>query len=97
MTKNKPLDTPAQVVAAAGPHAFPFVFNDGQADVAVYGMRLRDYFATHAPVSLADAVTVFGTYPDMNSDTERAAFMSVWSLLRYEYADAMLAQRSEGS
>lgn len=63
----------------------------------VYGMSLRDYLAAHSPIVGNDVVQSLGSYPDMKDDVERTQFMDRWAELRYEYADAMLAQRSEGS
>ncbi|MBS7703283.1 hypothetical protein [Chelatococcus asaccharovorans] len=56
------------------------------------GMCLRDYYAAHAPVDYLAAMAVHGGRPNLNNDQERAAFFAVWALMRYEYADAMIAE-----
>ncbi|WP_404291476.1 hypothetical protein ACD578_05215 [Microvirga sp. RSM25] len=58
------------------------------------GMTLRDYLAAHAPISFEMAAQVFGDVPPFN-DANRAAFLAVWALVRYEYADQMLRERAE--
>lgn len=55
---------------------------------------LRDEFAMNAPVGFDEARNAFGSTPELGSDGERAAFFAVWTLLRYEYADAMLHERA---
>lgn len=59
------------------------------------GMALRDYFAAHAPITFDNACNTYGCQPNLNSDSERAAFFAVWAFLRCEYADAMLAERQK--
>lgn len=59
------------------------------------GMTLRDYFAAHAPVSYEAARHVYGGDGMWNDDCSRAAFFAVWTMLRYEYADAMIEARDE--
>lgn len=65
------------------------------------GMTLRDYLAAHAPVGATMALAVWGKDSQLAGppadDKARAAFMAVWALLRYEYADAMLAERKESA
>lgn len=58
------------------------------------GMTLRDYFAAHAPVSFEMACQCWGDHSPQTDDRARASFAAVWALLRYEYADAMLAERN---
>lgn len=61
------------------------------------GMTLRDYFAAHAPVTLFDAAMTCGwdslEAATMPKDEYRVTLWSVMTLMRYEYADAMLAAR----
>jgi hypothetical protein len=59
-------------------------------------MTLRDWFAGQAPVPLGDAARVCGWPPEFNltTDSERATLWAVMAMLRYEYADAMLVERS---
>lgn len=61
------------------------------------GASKRDYFAASAPVGFGVVLRVWGD-PDVNlhDDTTRRAFMSVWAMLRGEYADAMLAEGGQG-
>lgn len=54
------------------------------------GLSLRDYFAAHAPIDWHNARAAFDRQP-YNDD--RAEFYALWVRLRYEWADAMLAQR----
>lgn len=56
------------------------------------GMTLRDYFAAHAPITLADAVSVL-EHSNAPSCTiyETLAYLAK---LRTDYADAMIAARA---
>ena len=91
-----------------GGPAFPFDEKNG--DGTHYhshaGMSLRDHFATHAPVSITDAFLSLNLHvnaPTVEAGLARALInesdtqlvMLALSNLRYEYADAMLAQRSK--
>lgn len=65
------------------------------------GMSLRDWFAGQAPVTMQDAALACG-WADLRdgstcSDSNRATIWAVMSMLRYEYADAMLAARKGGA
>ena len=62
-------------------------------DNGTEGMLLRDYYAANAPVDYALVTKIFGSGIP-NDDKGREVFFSVWALLRHEYADAMLAERS---
>lgn len=58
------------------------------------GMSLRDYYAAHAPISMDDAAIACG-WRDLNDAgaTQGDARTTIWAvmtLMRYEYADAML-------
>jgi hypothetical protein len=69
----------------------PFHFEEDGANLFHPGITTREYLAAHAPVDLACAVTSYGaSFPQ--DDKGRAAFFAVWSMLRYEYADAMLSE-----
>ena len=63
------------------------------------GMTLRDYFAAQAPVTLFDAAMSCGwdslAAANMGQDSYRATLWAVMTLMRYEYADAMLSARQE--
>ena len=58
------------------------------------GMSRREYFAAHAPITFEDAVNLIET-ADPNTDKERAIIMAILCLMRFEYADAMLAERNK--
>lgn len=60
------------------------------------GMSLLDYLAAHAPIDFNAAVNAWGSENiNLTNDSEREAFMSMWSYLRYEYAHAMLVERKD--
>ncbi|RKQ70157.1 hypothetical protein [Oceanibaculum indicum] len=59
------------------------------------GMSLRDYFAVHAPITFDQTLLVWGGDVALSKDPDRASFFAVWSLLRYQYADAMLTERAD--
>lgn len=46
--------------------------------------------AALSPVTYDIAVKAFGQDPDLCDDVARAAFFSVWALLKCEFADAMV-------
>lgn len=76
------------------PPAFPI--RDLNEHPGPTGMTLRDWFAGHAPITIADAALVGGwneteTFSD---DLTRGIMFSTLALMRYEYADAMLNERS---
>lgn len=57
----------------------------------------RDYFAATAPVTVQDAIDVSG-YKDrdcLKHDADRNVVFAVLTTMRYEYADAMLAERKQ--
>ena len=58
--------------------------------MAAWDQRQRFYMAANVPFEVA--VMAFGSQPNLNNDTERAAFMAVWAMLRVELGDAMLRQ-----
>lgn len=60
------------------------------------GMSLRDYFASNSPVTFNDVKKVYGDEnPEMNDDLVRKVILGVWSMMNYEYADSMLAERNK--
>jgi hypothetical protein len=63
--------------------------------LAYHGMSLRDYFAANAPVSFDDVMRFSGRVLTPVGAEDRAIFMSVWTKLRYEYADAMMQHREK--
>ncbi len=56
------------------------------------GLTKREYFATNAaPFELA--LRVFGgSPPNWHSDSERITFFSIWAMLNFEIADAMIEE-----
>lgn len=80
------------------PPAFPQVGNPTWGMEPSPGMTLRDWFAGQAPVTLFDAAVACGwsaiDAADMPRDDYRATLWAVMTLMRYEYADAMLAARA---
>lgn len=61
------------------------------------GMTLRDWFAGQAPITWGTALQMCG-FPnetDICIDSNRATIMAVMAMARFEYADAMLAERAK--
>lgn len=90
----RPIALPERVMSKIdqGGQAFPthpILYSSADAYHA-QGMSLRDYFASTAPVTLADAERVTGGRLRLNNDGDRAAVMAILALMRFEYADAML-------
>jgi hypothetical protein len=57
---------------------------------------LRDEFAMRAPVELLMVHAVWGDGEvNLSDTTTRRAFLAVWAMLCYEWADAILEQRAE--
>jgi hypothetical protein len=80
--------------ALANPFAFPSpACGDWSPE---YGMTLRDWFAGQAPITIRDAVTSCSGRMFIDVPADRAFLFKVLSTLRYEYADAMLAERAKG-
>lgn len=52
------------------------------------GMTLRDYFAAHAPIGVADANEAF--YREHGRNARTSEMLDVLARLRIAYADAML-------
>lgn len=55
------------------------------------GMTLRDYFAAHAPIGVADANEAF--YREHGRNARTSEMLDVLARLRIAYADAMLKAR----
>ena len=70
--------------------AFPVTAGN---NVFATGANLRDWFAAQAPITFEVVMLTYGGEPHITQDVDRAAFFAVWAMLRYEYADAMLAAR----
>jgi hypothetical protein len=81
------------------PAAFPNTGNPTWGQEPEYGMSLRDWFAGQAPVTLFDAAMACGwdslEAAKMDQDSYRSTLWAVMTLMRYEYADAMLAARGD--
>jgi hypothetical protein len=73
-----------------GGPAFPW---PGDITAGRGGMTLRDYFAAQAPIDQSQAIFALRRSVDFGSMKDVAFFMSYWTKLRYEYADAMLEAR----
>lgn len=57
-------------------------------------IALRDQFAATAPITLDQVLAVSGDPDaDMQGDHTRVAVYALWAIMRYEYADAMMAER----
>lgn len=66
---------------------------DGQS-VSFFGMTVRDYFMAHAPFDIGHAAQMLGLdFDQLGTDTNRAMAMGILTLMRREYADAMLKER----
>lgn len=66
--------------------------DDGSHHYSHSGMTQLEYFAAHAPISLADAVNCYGSRPNLNDDADRAGFFATWAWMRIEFAKAMVAE-----
>ena len=65
--------------------------------VAISGMTLRDWFAGQAPVTREDVLRFIG-WPEektLHNKDDSNVFWMAMSLMRYEYADAMMKERQE--
>lgn len=61
-----------------------------------YEQDLRDDLAMNAPINFHLALSVWGDASvNLCDDKTRRCFNGVWSMLRYEYADAMLEARKK--
>lgn len=68
-----------------------------------FGMSLRDYFAIHAPEPSKEAVSLVMRMEQMqnphnepyHNKVQRRSEREIVCALRYEFADAMLAERSK--
>lgn len=86
--------------AGENPAVFPEGVSMGSLTAVSGGLTLRDWLAGEAPVTLYDAAVTCGwsglQAVDMPKDDYRATLWAVMALMRYEYADAMLAERAKG-
>ena len=74
-----------------GGPAFPTVDANRAEDYGTYGMTLRDYFAAHAPIDVADANEAF--YRTHGRSPRTSEMLDTLAGLRSMYADAMLKAR----
>lgn len=87
-----------------GGPAFPSVLysHERAENWSTDGMSLRDWFATQCPLTMPEAWQVWTNRSDfpfhrtISSAEERQPFFEYFALLRFEYADAMLAERAKG-
>ena len=61
------------------------------------GLMIRDWLAAQAPITDQMAAYAMGLDDgiDLTCDLNRHALFAVWAMMRYEMADAMLAERSK--
>lgn len=73
------------------PQAFPSDYN------ARRGMTLRDYFATHCPLTYSEAWKIWTAreFKTLGEQSEHGPFLAFYAGLRCDYADAMLKARTE--
>lgn len=86
-----------------GGPAFPFPSDDGPGQFQPSrGMTLRDWFASQCPLTVQEAWGIWTSRESLPflrtvaSANERAPFFEYFAMLRFEYADAMLAERAKG-
>jgi len=72
--------------------AFPFK----DSEFGLQRMSMLDYLAANAPVTFEMAMKSWGD-EDVNlvDDGNRKAFFAMWAYLTYEYAEAMMEERSD--
>lgn len=63
------------------------------ATTAVEESVRRDHFAACAPINFDIVGKIFGGEASVAVDGDRAAFMAVWAMVSFEYADAMMEAR----
>lgn len=78
-----------------GGPAFPVqeLNGDGSPATLVLGMSLRDYFATHSPFGINQALDVMHGVGNREAAAEVSAISKILAELNYKYADAMLEER----
>jgi hypothetical protein len=74
------------------PPAFPITPETHEMGEYWQGMTLRDYFAAHAPITLADSYHAFMQKPDIGEPTKEQLMQDL-AESRYAYATAMLKAR----
>lgn len=86
-------------VGEKSPAAFAFPQSERLGDIARSsgGMTLRQYFAAHAPFTLADArIAYCASTNDYNSPTPDE-LMDALAIMRWCYADSMLQYQHNGN
>ena len=85
---------------ADGGPAFPVV--DGSNYNAAYGMSLRDWFATHAredelilPGTVKESTELLGVSVEEYTANAKRYWYHIVTKARYEWADAMIAEREK--
>lgn len=87
-------------IKTGGP-AFPELGNVGHNSdwQSENGMTLREYFAAHCPITMREAYETWrhsgNVLYGLSYSTERRGFMEWWAIIRFEYADAMIAARED--
>lgn len=75
------------------PPVMAFPFKDSEFGLQT-GMSLLDYYAANAPITFEMALKAWGDDNiDLVKSSDAKAFYTMWSYLRYEYAQAMLEER----
>jgi hypothetical protein len=77
------------------------------AQVKSEGMRMREYYAAHCPMTMSDAYEIWAGQRherragdsvmslQLRRADERGGFMRWWAQMRFEYADAMIKTNRE--
>ena len=73
------------------PPAFPLLLPKANSYSA--GMTLRDYFATHCPFTLSDAMKMIEGTDTPEDMTDVEFLMNTFAKARWYYADEMLEER----
>lgn len=88
-------------VSQGGGPAFPPLTSrkyDNFGDKVAPGISRREWFATHAPISMKEAWSIWTDHKKrtmadtLGAASEREPFLQWFASLRYEYADAMLRE-----
>jgi hypothetical protein len=84
--------------------AYPFSFHPGHgfgaAQSVAEGMSLREYLAAHCPITTREAFDLWTStnrFSDLREAKERQGFLEWFAILRFEYADAILAAAGAGN
>lgn len=85
-------------MSVENPFVFPQVHQpqQGRSGRLAPGLGLRDYLAARAPITIEDARASCDGYLNFLEPRDRSFLLRALAGLRYEYADAMLAERAKG-